>query len=93
MRKSLEALYKLDHSICLNINNGNFKFGIDDIDHADLKSVEDFAGSIEGIKVDLEALAVLKNHLLLVTVGEKRFITISVRGLTEEEYSKLDKAL
>ena len=42
MSKGLEALKKIDYTICLNINNGTLKFGLDKYDNCDCKDFEEF---------------------------------------------------
>ena len=58
---SLEALEKIDHTICLNINNGTLKFGLDEYDKCDCQSVEEFVECYDTIEKELKDYEWLKS--------------------------------
>ena len=45
-----ECLEKLRHTILINYNHGNLKFGMDEMDHIDCESLEEFAECYETIQ-------------------------------------------
>lgn len=51
-----EALDKLDHTICLNINNQGerFKFGLDTFDHCDCQDFDEFDEAITVLRKYIE---------------------------------------
>lgn len=72
MSKELEALEKIDHTICLNVNEQTLKFGLDDLDHVDCKDVYELFDCYDVVKSALvqaekehKALEILKKHLHL----------------------------
>lgn len=42
MSKELEALEKIDHTICINSNENNIKWGVDDIGHIDCVNFDEY---------------------------------------------------
>lgn len=55
MTKGLEALEKIDHTICMNNLENNIKWDIDKYDHCACVSVEDFVDCYEIIEKELKA--------------------------------------
>lgn len=53
MSKELEALEKLNHTICLNNCEKTLKFGIDDDEHIDCKDVYEFVECYNIIETSL----------------------------------------
>ena len=70
IKNSRVALWKLDHTICMNNNEDNLKWNIDDIkdypeggydpDDTDCKSIEEASQCIDLIADDLEILYLVK---------------------------------
>ncbi len=58
----LEALEKLDHTLCMNSNEGNLKFGIDTYENpsCDCKDVDEMVDCLEIVKQDLQDLEEIK---------------------------------
>lgn len=42
MNEELEALTKIDHTICINSNENNIKWGVDDICHIDCVNFDEY---------------------------------------------------
>lgn len=57
MSKELEALEKLNHTICLNNCEKTLKFGIDDDEHIDCKDVYEFVDCYNIIEQALKKLS------------------------------------
>lgn len=62
MSKGLEALEKIDHTICMNNLANNIKWDIDKYDHCACVSVEDFVECYEIIEKELNALEIIKER-------------------------------
>ena len=80
MRTDLEALEKIDHTVCLAFNEDNASvFNKDDIEHIDCNDVFEFADCIEQVKVALieaeetkakaKAFEVLRAHFDITVSG------------------------
>lgn len=67
MSKELEALEKIDHTVCLNINNKTLKFGLDNEEHIDCQSVEEFVECYDTIEIALKDYEKLKEEKLLLS--------------------------
>lgn len=82
--KELEALEKLNHTICLNYNNKTLKFGVDTEEHIDCDNVNEFVDCYNTIKSALERKEFLEyaikdlfaNHIEFVVEKDKCYFKI-----------------
>ena len=58
-----EALEKLNHTICLNLNDKRLKFGLDKYEHIDCVSTEEFVECYDTIETALNRLEELEKLL------------------------------
>ena len=58
--KSLEAIAKIDNTICLNSLEKNIRWNIDEIQHCDCKNIEEFFKCCDTIKKEITALSIIK---------------------------------
>ena len=72
---NLEALEKIDHTVCLNLNNGTLKFGLDEYDNCDCKDFEEFDECYTLIEKSLKALKIIvkKANVRLFEMGERYY--------------------
>lgn len=56
MSKGLEALEKLNHTICLNLNNKTLQFNLDKYEDCDCKDIREFCDCYEVIEKELKEL-------------------------------------
>ena len=84
MNKGLEALEKLNHTICLNLDNKTLVFGLDKYDNCDCKDIYEFSKCYEFIETALKNYEKL-NHDYSIVVDEKVSMAC--------EYAKKLKAL
>lgn len=99
--KSLEALEKLDHTICMNVNEKTLQFNIDKDTNADCNSLDEFIDCYETIEQSLKALEIIKNKK--VNVGNIKYCFFLMLDkavynktnieLTQEEYDLLKEVL
>ena len=63
MSKELDALEKIDHTVCLNLNNKTLKFGLDEYDNCDCKDFEEFDECCAVIEKALKEWEIWKDAL------------------------------
>lgn len=68
--KGLEALEKIDHTICLNNLAKNIVWNIDKEDKIDCENVEQFIECYDIIEKELKALEIIKQYIH-ISVDEK----------------------
>ena len=61
MSKELEALEKIDNTLCLNLNNKTLKFGLDKYDNCDCKDLKEFDECYNTIEKSLKDYEWLKS--------------------------------
>lgn len=73
-----EALEKLDHTLCLNHNEGNLKYNIDNEDHIDCVDMNEMLDCIENLQEALEQkekqskiLEEIRNEIKVIDYGEE----------------------
>lgn len=106
MTEELKALEKLNHTICLNNNEGTLKFGLDDLDHIDCNTLYEFVDCYNTIEQSLKAFEIIKTKQVdLHTVNNVkscreynlkmmgRYAYYENKTLTEEEYDLLKEIL
>ena len=108
MSKALEALEKLNHTICFNINEKTLKFSLDKYDNCDCKDINDFANCYKTIEKELKALKIIKekkvdveqiienpdwDNVIWYNTSFTGVLCESWRMLTQEEYDLVRKAL
>ena len=76
MSKGLEALKKIDYTICLNINNGTLKFGLDKYDGCDCKNFSEFDVCYELIEKSLKDYEELKDRLCITDVVKEDIVQL-----------------
>ena len=54
MNKGLDALEKIDHTICLNLNNKTLQFNLDKYEDCDCKDIREFCDCYEVIENELK---------------------------------------
>lgn len=54
MSKGLDALEKIDHTICLNLNNKTLQFNLDKYEDCDCKDIREFCDCYEVIENELK---------------------------------------
>ena len=70
MNKGLEALEKIDHTICLAFNeNNNALFNKDKYEHIDCKDIDEFVDCYDIIEKELKALEIIKDRLIVKDKG------------------------
>ena len=100
MSKGLEALEKIDHTICLNTINQTLKFGLDEYDGCDCKNIEEFAEAYDVIEKELEALEIIREKKVCVvwlknglSAYNNTCALYDLPILNEEEYDILKEVL
>lgn len=88
MSKGLDALEKIDHTVCLAFNeNNNALFNKDEYEHIDCKDIDEFIKCYETIERELEALEVLKKAFhSSSTYTNKLKDSCECGWITEEEF-------
>lgn len=85
-KKAFESLEKIDHTICLNINEKTLKFGLDDLDHIDCKDFSEFAECYDTINSTLKQAN--KEHKVLELIKAKKVDTHAIIWCCDvEEYN------
>ena len=93
MLKCTKSFWKLDHTICMNNNEGNIKWNIDDdpidIDDTDCKSIEEAIDCLDDIGYATWALTFIKDkevdiRALLDSDTVDMYNDISLRPKIEE---------
>lgn len=64
MSKSLEALEKIDHTICLNNLAKNIVWNFDKEEKCDCENIDQFMDCYDSIEKELEANEILKSHIV-----------------------------
>lgn len=64
MSKALEALEKLNHTICFNINEKTLKFSLDKYDNCDCKDINDFVNCYQTIEKSLKVVDIIRSKLV-----------------------------
>jgi len=95
----LEALEKIDHTVCLNNLAKNIVWNIDKEENCDCESVEQFVDCYDTIEKELKVLEIIKNK----KVDIRRFIQYTHNlfdynagvwnELTQQEYDLLKEVL
>lgn len=87
----LKAYEKVDNTICLNINAGNLKFGLDTYndgpngDSCDCKDVEELLDCLDELRVDSRLAKIAQRLILMPDKKAKNKYVFSLDRLDEDE--------
>lgn len=64
-----EYIEKLDHTLCLNHNEGNLKYNIDNEEHIDCIDMNEMLDCVDKVKDSMEVLDILIKYNLVCLSG------------------------
>lgn len=96
MSRGLEALEKLNHTVCLNLNNKTLQFNLDKYEDCDCKDIKEFCDCYEVIEKALKALEIIRKYIYVdKPFGIANFIYLNDESemIPDEEYDLLKEVL
>ena len=91
IERALDCLEKIDHTVCLNTCDGNMHFGIDEYEHIDCASIEDFVMCYDTVARCLDEVA--KNYFMLKEIFKGACTINSYSGYQTIEMTLNDETL
>jgi len=88
MNKELEALEKINHTICLNVNKGTLVFNLDKYDNCDCKDIKEFSKCYNAVETALKD----QQKTIKVLSAEKTILSNNYNELKDRHRKQL-KAL
>ena len=87
-----EYIEKLDHTLCLNHNEGNLKYNIDNEYHIDCVDMNEMLDCVDKVKNSMEVLDILiKYHFIGIVMYlcdsyKELLVSLIKAGVTDKDY-------